>query len=70
MANISVTDHFAARLERSSFCHSEAEAKKREWKTETAAQNLINLFKEIKINQQSYSNKNTVPAPRFEAIFV
>jgi len=32
---------FAARLERSSFCRSEAEAKKREWKTEKAALKII-----------------------------
>jgi len=38
---ISLIYKIAARLERSSFCRSKAEAKKREWKTEIAAQNII-----------------------------
>lgn len=35
------SESLAARLERSSFCRSKAEAKKREWKAEKAAQNQL-----------------------------
>jgi hypothetical protein len=39
--SLSAANLFAARLERSSFCRSKAEAKKREWKAEKAAQNQL-----------------------------
>ncbi|KFE98177.1 hypothetical protein IX39_17460 [Chryseobacterium formosense] len=42
LLKISYSDFLAARLERSSFCCSEAEAKKRERKAEIAAQININ----------------------------
>ncbi len=44
--SLSAANLFAARLERSSFCRSKAEAKKREWKAEKAAQK-INFSKQI-----------------------
>lgn len=51
------------------FCGWKSKVKK-DWERKTEKAALINLFEVIKINQQSDSNYNPIPTPRFETVFI